>query len=199
MFFSLFIFQNSANANILDYIKEIENSNKQSNEILNKAIINLKSLEQGTVTATVYSGSNEQRNDFSYSVIPQIPSIVISDKITRHVFNLTNQYRPETEMALKVDRDYKTVTTYTYGVYKDQAMNDIIFKLPDVLGTPSTGGGSSTTATIEITKTQEPELTPFDLESFIELTPYMKTFVDLLASYFGYKIDWQDILIILRE
>lgn len=122
-----------ATSNILQAIEDLKASGKESNEYLNHSIVDLVYVSEGSVTATVYVGVYEDKSINYFSVSPQSkPSA--TNKITRFIFELTNRYRPETELALSISLpDRNTVHAYTYGAMKDEAMWAIIHGLPDCL------------------------------------------------------------------
>jgi len=121
---------------ILDEIKMLRASDKQSNDLITHSVIDLVYVPEGTVTTYTYVGNDEALtvNQFT-GIAPQTPKSA-SQLITSFVFDLTNQYRPETEIAMRAAGPDDTVHTYTYGERKDHAMLSIISGLPDCLGNP---------------------------------------------------------------
>ena len=53
--------------------------------------------------------------------------------MTRFVFELSNRYRPETQIAIAVSPDRQTISTYVYGQYKTEAMYAFVSGIPDCL------------------------------------------------------------------
>ena len=129
-------------------IKELESlkeSGKMSNEYIDHSIIDLVYVSSGSVTSYTYTGNNENLTINKLDVIPT-ENHVAGDKITRYVFNLTNQYRPDTEIGISVSLpEIETVNVYTYGALKHEAMLAVISGIPDCIANPRLGerdGGS---------------------------------------------------------
>ena len=120
---------------IMDEIKNLRASDKQSNDLITHSIIDLVYVPEGTVTTYTYQGNNEKLTTNNFTVKPQTPKSA-SQLITSFIFDLTNQYRPETEIAMTPAGSDATVHAYTYGKYKDHAMLSIISGLVDCLGNP---------------------------------------------------------------
>jgi len=119
---------------ITDEINLLKASGKLSNDVLHYVDIDLNFIETaGTVTAAVYETVYETQtvNTFT-NLSPQTPASCY-DKLTRFIFELTNQYRPSTDLALEIFRDERTVGAWVYGEYKDQAMYAVISGIPDCL------------------------------------------------------------------
>lgn len=137
---------------------ELRASGKISNDFLDCGIMDLSSAPSGTVTSYVYTGNDESLTVNTFDVAPT-DILVAADKITRFVFHLTNQYRPETEISISFSLpDCETVTTYTYGEQKHEAMLAIISGIPDCLANPRLGDDDSSDGNSGIpAKQTEPE------------------------------------------
>ncbi|TYO95122.1 copper amine oxidase N-terminal domain-containing protein [Desulfallas thermosapovorans] len=118
-----------------DALDEVTKGGKKSTDLITHSIIDLVYVSSGSVTTYTYKGANEELTINKFTVTPQSPTSA-SQKITPFVFELTNQYRPETDIAVTAVGPDDTVHTYTYGKYKDNAMLAIITGLPDCLGNP---------------------------------------------------------------
>jgi hypothetical protein len=136
-------------APITDEVSLLKASGKLSNDVLNYVHIDLNLIETaGTVTAVVYETVYETQTVNTFTNLnPQTPESCY-DKLTRFIFELTNRYRPSTDLGLQIFRDERTVGAWTYGQYKDQAMYAVISGIPDCLNNepysrPPSGGGSS--------------------------------------------------------
>lgn len=134
---------------ITDEINLLKASGKLSNDVLHYVDIDLNFIETaGTVTAVVYETVYETQTVNTFTNLnPQTPESCY-DKLTRFIFELTNRYRPSTDLALEIFRDERTVGAWVYGQYKDQAMYALLTGIPDCLNNepylpPSSGGGSS--------------------------------------------------------
>jgi uncharacterized Zn ribbon protein len=120
-------------------------SGKMSNDYLDHTIINLIDVSSGSVTTYTYTGNNEDLTINNYSVEPQDAQSA-GFKITPFIFQLTNQYRPDTEISVSGITYEQTVSTYTYGALKHEAMLSILSGLPDCLNNEPvhrSSGGSS--------------------------------------------------------
>ena len=123
-------------------------SGKMSNDSLTHSVIDMTYVSSGSVVSYTYSGINEDLT-VNNLIVQSQTNLVAADKLTRYVFNLTNQYRPDTEISIGFSLpDCETVNTYTYGALKDEAMLAIITGIPDCLANPRLGdndggGGSS--------------------------------------------------------
>lgn len=163
----------------------LNESGKYSNAYLNHTIINVQNITSGTVTAYAYTGEEERLTVNSFDVLPQKKSSA-TDKITRFVFALTNDYRPETEMSLNVSQDRETVRTYTYGDYKDEAMLAIVIGLPECLDKKPVKQYEviRTEDGIEITPVDDPEyewIEKYKLEEILKT--FDKGFQPFFAAY----------------
>lgn len=107
-------------------------SGKASNDVLNHCVVNLVKSSQGSVTATVYATAYETITVNQLLANAQEPSSC-TNKITRFVFELTNQYRPATELAVGISADRLTANIYTAGERKDAAMASFVQGLVDCL------------------------------------------------------------------
>lgn len=109
-------------------------SGKLSNDEITYAFVDLNFIEkQGTVTAAVYESVYEYKTINQYEKItPQTPDSC-TNKLTRFVFELTNRYRPETSLAIQIHYDDLTVSVWTHGEYKNQAMLAFVSGIPDCL------------------------------------------------------------------
>lgn len=148
-------------------IVNLQASGKQSTDALNHSIIDLSQVDSGSIVSYTYIGDTEDLTINAFSVRPQEFYPTSTDKLTRFIFALTNQYRPETELALGVDRDNQSVHAYTYGTYKHEAMYAIISGIPDCLDNepyrpPSSGGSGSSW----IEKYEPEEMTKTPVTSF---------------------------------
>ena len=119
----------------LQEIRNLKESGKWSNKYINQSVICLKSLSSGTVVTYTYIGANEELTIKNLSVKAQ-PNPSATNKITRFMFTLTNQYRPETTLPLSVSGDKNTVHAYAYGTLKDEAIWAVVNGLVDCLGNP---------------------------------------------------------------
>lgn len=128
---------------ILKAIDNLIASGKQSNDILCHSTIDLTNVSKGSVVSYTYAGASESLTINTHNTIPQENSSA-TNKITRFIFELTNRYRPDTELALSVSSDRMTVHSYTYGDLKDEAMLAVISGLKDCLDSApiSNGGGN---------------------------------------------------------
>jgi len=114
-------------------IERLDASGKWSNEYLNQSVIDMVYLsQQGTVTTYTYMGIDETLTVNAFSVLPQIP-LEAHDKLTRFIFEMTNRYRPGTDLALSGTGSLPTVRTWTYGEMKNEAMWAIVYGLKDCL------------------------------------------------------------------
>lgn len=134
---------------ITDEINLLKASGKLSNDVLHYVDIDLNFIETaGTVTAVVYETVYETQTVNTFTNLnPQTPESCY-DKLTRFIFELTNRYRPSTDLALEIFRDERTVGAWVYGEYKDQATYALLTGIPDCLNNepysrPPSGGGSS--------------------------------------------------------
>ena len=118
-----------------DILNQLRSSGKQSNNLITHSIIDLVYVSEGSVTTHTYKGDSEDLTINNFTVKSQSPTSA-SQKITPFVFELTNLYRPETNIAVTAAGPENTVHVYTYGKYKDNAMLAIISGLPDCLGNP---------------------------------------------------------------
>jgi len=118
---------------ILLEIKNLRESGKNSNANINQTIIDLTNVTTGSAITFTYIGEEEDLTVNTFDVLPQ-EKAAATDKITRFIFELTNNYRPETELALQVAEDNNTVWTFTCGEYKNEAMLAILAGLVDCLG-----------------------------------------------------------------
>lgn len=134
---------------ITDEINLLKASGKLSNDVLHYVDIDLNFIETaGTVTAVVYETVYETQTVNTFTNLnPQTPESCY-DKLTRFIFELTNRYRPSTDLALEIFRDERTVGAWVYGEYKDQATYALLTGIPDCLNNepysrPPSGGESS--------------------------------------------------------
>jgi len=113
----------------------MEAGGKLSNDLITQAIIDLSNMENhGTVSATVYASVYENQTVNNYTDILRQPPADGTIKLTHFIFELTNQYRlQDTDLMLSVSPDRRTVQTYVYGQYKDQAMYSVLTGIPDCL------------------------------------------------------------------
>lgn len=132
-------------SNIFTMINELETSGKKSNDLLDQAIIDFSNVSNGTVTASVYSDVYEDKTVETFDITPTNYDDA-TNKFTRFTFELTNRYRPETNIALKTYEDM-TVSAFVYGTQQDRVMSALVYGIPDVLYeepyTRDTGGGGS--------------------------------------------------------
>jgi hypothetical protein len=119
---------------IVDEINLLKTSGKLSNDVLHYVDIDLNFIATaGTVTAAVYESIYETQTVNTFTNLSLQTPESCYDKLTRFIFELTNQYRPSTDLALEIFRDERTVGAWTYGQYKDQAMYAVISGIPDCL------------------------------------------------------------------
>ena len=119
---------------ITDEIQLLKASGKLSNDVLHYVDIDLNFIETtGTVTAAVYESVYETQTVNAFPNLTLQTPESCYDKLTRFIFELTNRYRPSTDLALEIFRDERTVGAWTYGQYKDQAMYAVISGIPDCL------------------------------------------------------------------
>lgn len=119
----------------VEAINELNASGKQSNDIINHSVIDLTYLSDESVTAYTYLGANETLTVNNFSVSSQ-SALEAHDKLTRFIFELTNRYRPDTDLALSGTGSLPTVHAWTYGTMKDEAMWAIVYGLEDCLNNP---------------------------------------------------------------
>ena len=172
-------------SDILKAIKDLRASGKNSNDMVNQTVVDLVYVPDGNITTYTYIGNDEELTVNSFEVLPQKKGSAI-DKITRFVFALTNDYRPETEMALNVSQDRETVRTYTYGDYKDEAMLAIVIGLPECLDKKPVKQYEviRTEDGIEITPVDDPEyewIEKYKLEEILKT--FDKGFQPFFAAY----------------
>lgn len=123
--------------------EELLASGKLSNSSLDHSILDMTGVAEGSVVSYTYSGENENLAVNNIDVTP-IETLVAADKLTRFAFNLTNKYRPSTEISISFSLpDCETVNIYTYGEQKHEAMLAIISGIPDCLVNPRLGDGGS--------------------------------------------------------
>lgn len=118
-----------------DALGKLEASGKLSNDEITYAFVDLNQIESdGTVTAAVYESVYETKTiNYYIDITPQTPEDCYN-KLTRFVFELTNRYRPEkTDLAMQIHYDDLTVSVWTYGQYKNQAMLAFVSGIPDCL------------------------------------------------------------------
>lgn len=120
---------------IITEVRLMEAGGKLSNDLITQAIIDLSNMENhGTVSATVYASVYENQTVNNYTNILRQPPADGTVKLTHFIFELTNQYRlQDTDLMLSVSPDRRTVQTYVYGQYKDQAMYSVLTGIPDCL------------------------------------------------------------------
>jgi hypothetical protein len=120
---------------IITEVRLMEAGGKLSNDLITQAIIDLSNMENhGTVSATVYASVYENQTVNNYTDILRQPPADGTIKLTHFIFELTNQYRlQDTDLMLSVSPDRRTVQTYVYGQYKDQAMYSVLTGIPDCL------------------------------------------------------------------
>jgi hypothetical protein len=120
---------------IITEVRLMEAGGKLSNDLITQAIIDLSNMENhGTVSATVYASVYENQTVNNYTDILRQPPADGTIKLTHFIFELTNQYRlQDTDLMLSVSPDRRTVRTYVYGQYKDQAMYSVLTGIPDCL------------------------------------------------------------------
>jgi len=138
-------------------LNSLKASGKMSNDYLDHTIIDLVYISSGSVTSYTYVGDNEDLTINTFNVTP-IDNFAASDKITRYVFNLTNQYRPDTEISISVSLpDCESVSVHTYGALKHEAMLAIISGIPDCLANPRLGdtSGSGSKSGSKVTTTEQ--------------------------------------------
>ena len=104
----------------------------ESTAEINHTYIDLSNVSNNSVIAHTYLGAAQSLTVDNFSVQEQT-YMEAMDKITRHVFELTNRYRPDTDLALSGSDYLPTVHVYTYGAMKDEAMWAIVNGLPDCL------------------------------------------------------------------
>lgn len=112
--------------------EQLEASGKESNAYLTHTVVDLVYSSKGSVTTYTYEGDKEKLTINLFSVKPLEP-LSASYRITPFLFELTNQYRPNTEISVSSLRSNNTVHTYTYGKQKREAMYSILAGLPDCL------------------------------------------------------------------
>jgi hypothetical protein len=138
--------------NSIQAVNDLKASGKMSNAHINHSVVDLVYVSEGSVTTHTYIGENETLTINTFMVLPQENSSA-TNKITRFMFELTNRYRPDTELPLSVSDDRNTVHAYTYGIMKDEAIWAVVNGLPDCLANEpidrhddddnSSGGGGS--------------------------------------------------------
>lgn len=139
-----------------------------SDTVVYQTVVDAVYLPQGTVTSYTYANGIPTPIINTFSVLPQSHDSG-SDKMTRFVFELSNRYRPESQIAIGVSPDRQTINTYVYGQYKTEAMYSFVSGIPDCLGNEpfdrnnSGGGGWINPYTPEEIIDEE---TPITTESF---------------------------------
>lgn len=115
-----------------------------SDDVVYQTVVDAVYLPQGTVTSYTYANGIPTPTINTFDVLPQSHGSG-SDKMTRFVFELSNRYRPESQIAIAVSADSQTINTYVYGQYKTDAMYAFVSGIPDCLGNapyhPSKSGG----------------------------------------------------------
>lgn len=145
-FVLLFGMVGSAGANPIDIITEIDMmkaNNWLATPLMDHAVIDATASDSGIVSVKVYecwdTTTPPQLHvtlDQQYNILPQSHESC-SIKITHFVFELTNQYRPNTNLALSSSSTSippGTIDIYTIGDQRRQAMNSVISGLTDCLG-----------------------------------------------------------------
>lgn len=133
-----------------DLIDQLNTQGLESNSEINQSYVDLSNVSDSSVVSYTYTGIDQILTVNNFSVREQTYMEAI-DRITRYVFELTNRYRPDTELALTgITADNMTTRIYTYGTMKDEAMWAVVNGLPECLGNPpfnrnegGSGGGSS--------------------------------------------------------
>lgn len=126
-----------------DALRDLKASGKQSNNYLTYSFIDMTNVSSGSVISYTYAGDNEDLTINNLSVQP-LDNLVAADKLTRYVFNLYNQYKPDTEISISFALpECLTVNMYTYGDLKDQLMYAAISGIPDCFENPRLGDGGS--------------------------------------------------------
>lgn len=141
----------------LEMNRELNNlkaGGKKSNLLIDYTQLDLSLIESGSVTSHTYTGDSETLSVNTFQVSP-ISKSSAADKITRYVFHLTNQYRPDTAISINFSLPgLEESNIYTYGTLKHEAMLAIVSGIPECLEKPrlgdsgssgSGGGGSSWT------------------------------------------------------
>jgi len=140
----------AANAGLSEALNQLRASGLDSNTEISQTYVDLSNAPSGTVTSVTYIGASQIRTDNSYTVTSQTYSQAMN-RVTSFVFELSNNYRPETSLGLTgiMIPSNPTMTTciYTYGTLKDQAMYAVVSGLEQCLNSDpirhSSGSSSS--------------------------------------------------------
>ncbi len=139
----------AATAGLSEALDQLRASGLDSNAEISQTYVDLSNTSSGTVTSATYIGIDQTRTDNSYTVTSQTYSQAMN-RVTSFVFELSNNYRPETSLGLTgiMIPSNPTMTTciYTYGTLKDQAMYAVVSGLEQCLNSDPvrrSGGGSS--------------------------------------------------------
>ncbi|OPY59455.1 MAG: hypothetical protein A4E55_00225 [Pelotomaculum sp. PtaU1.Bin035] len=173
--------------NLIDQMTPLDASGPESTTEVNQTYIDLTNVSSGSVTSATYIGADQVRTDNSYTVASQTYMEAMG-RITSFIFELSNQYRPDTDLALSGVDYLPTVHVYTYGVQKDQAMYSVVSGLVECLGNPpirNHGDSSSSwvnnysptaisSKTITSFKIGESTITTSSGTITMDVTPYVK-------------------------
>jgi hypothetical protein len=147
-----------------------------SDDVVYQTVVDAVYLPQGTVTSYTYAEGVSAPTVNVFDVLPQSCGSG-SDKMTRFVFELSNRYRPESQIAIAVSADSQTINTYVYGQYKTDAMYAFVSGIPDCLGnepyrrSSKSGGGWVDKYSPEVIA--ETPVTSFQVTSFkVDSTTY---------------------------
>ena len=117
---------------VINLSNELYNADNTSNEYLHHAVIDQVYLDEGTVTAYVYSGAGKTLDINTLTNLPSLTQEEGQIRLTHFVFELTNQYRPSTDFVISMlDKDKEIVHVYVYGEQKDMGMYSFVSGLED--------------------------------------------------------------------
>lgn len=128
-----------------DTLRELNAQGKMSNEYMNRTIIDLADISDGSVVTYTYIGENQTLTKRNLSVADQTYTSA-RNKLTRFNFELRKYYYPETSVWMSgyISEAPDTVHYYTYGPQKDIAMWSLVDGISDCLnGTIDTSSNNS--------------------------------------------------------
>lgn len=127
-----------ASAGIFDLVEQLPPYNAagpQSTAEINHTYIDLTNISTGEVTAQTYVGAGQSLTTNNFNVQEQGQDTAMN-KLTEFVFELTNRYRPGTDLALTGTGHLPSVHVYVYGTMKDEVIWAVVNGLVDCLGNP---------------------------------------------------------------
>jgi len=122
-------------ADLIDQLTPFADQGLESTAEINHAYIDLSNISNNSVVAHTYMGAAQSLTVNTFTVQEQTPAEAM-DRITRYIFELSNRYLPDTDLALSGVDQLPTVHAYTYGIAKDEAIWAVVNGLPDCLKSP---------------------------------------------------------------